>query len=93
MKIITNNHARDLICFADLTAKEQKEFDYLEEDEHYTPQFFRYKGNAYDVNEFMRATAPEFKGWEGFRSDTFFSGTLVKYANDYESVIVGRWYC
>ena len=31
------------------------------------------------------------KGWEGYSSDSYFSGTLVKYIDD-DSVIMG-WYC
>jgi hypothetical protein len=30
--------------------------------------------------------------WSGVQSETFFSGVLFKWANDYD-VIVGRYYC
>jgi hypothetical protein len=33
----------------------------------------------------------QFKGWNGVQSDSFFSGVLFKFINDYD-VIVGRYY-
>ena len=68
--------------------------------------FFRFKGWTYDLGEFCRiaprsnvsehpctmkvdAGSPLLQ-WDGYHSDTYFSMTLVKYANDCESVIVGR---
>jgi hypothetical protein len=68
--------------------------------------FLRYKGQLYDLGEFSRVispsaarmhpaecAAPEFQGWSGYRSDSFFSGLLVKYVgDDWDSVVVG-WYC
>lgn len=32
------------------------------------------------------------KNWDGYQSDTFFSGVLVKFV-DLDQVIVGRYYC
>ena len=98
----TNNHKRPVLNRWDLTAKESAEFDYLAEDEG---QFFRFKGNVYDLGEFSRITAPgserlhpmecqaqAFQGWDGYAGDSFFSGVLVKYADEFESVIVGQYF-
>lgn len=107
--IITNNVPRDLLDCYELTAKEREKFDYLDWDEieqgANPTQFFRYKGEVYDLGEFQGTrewvgyNAPDFKGWHGYQSDSFFSGILVKYPEtddhrelDWERVIVGRYY-
>lgn len=94
--IKTNNQPRSIIYGYELTEKEQAEFDYINDIE--SAQFFRYRGNLYDLGEFMyidrkRESLPEgFKHWHGYQSDSFFSGLLVKYTNDDDCVIVGTYY-
>lgn len=102
--IRTNNVPRWTIDHWDLTEKEAKEFDYLEPDEGL---FFRYKGNVYDLGEFFRITPPgskrnhptecqepAFQGWDGYQSDSFFHGLLVKFVdNDTDKIIVGEYFC
>ena len=93
--ITTNNQARDVLRSYDLTEKERNEFDYLDEEQIEWASFFRYKGQVYDLGEFMNCTQSVngFKDWHGIQSDSFFSGLLVRYAEEYcESVIVGRYY-
>ena len=91
MQIKTNNQPRDLIFWYDLTEKEKADFDYIE-DGQFTG--FRYKGQVYDLGEFMHCSGSvnDFSDWNGISSDTFFSGVLVKYTSDFESVIVGRYF-
>ena len=102
MQIITNNIPRAIIYGFELTEKERAEFDYYESDELDSATFFRYKRNVYDLGEFSRvpdcanqATEDEFiefRKWDGYQSDSFFSGIVVKYVDSLEGVIVG-WYC
>jgi hypothetical protein len=54
--------------------------------------YFVYKGNRYNINEVEVAPA-SFKGWNGIVTESFFSGILVKWVDNYEGVIVGRYYC
>lgn len=101
MKIVTNNQSRDILSWWELTPKEQKEFDYLDEGDG---SFFRYKGLVFDLGEFMRidkSTAPPgrwrplregWEKWDGYASDSYFSGVLVRYSSDYDSVIVGSYF-
>lgn len=93
LEIITNNQPRQLIYGHELTEKEKEDFDYLDDiDGH---DFFRYKGQVYDPCEFMRIENhpdSDFNSWQGYSSDTFFSGIVLKYNDDMESVIVGRYY-
>lgn len=96
ISIVTNGKPRGLICLADLSEKERADFGYIGEDDSYSPRLFRYKGEVYDTCEFMRADRDMFGGlraWHGYQSDSYFSGVVVRYCDDYEQVIVGRYNC
>jgi len=86
MKVITNNVPRQTLNLEDLSEKEKKEFP---GDIDSSGLYFRYKGQVYSDQEFMNF---EFMGWDGIKNDTFFSGILVKFSEDLETVIVGRYY-
>lgn len=88
MKIITNNKLRENLTWRQLTPKEQTEFDYF--DPSNIGNFFRYKGNVYDLDDAMLIEG--IGNWLGYYSETAFSGVLVRYASDNESVIIGRYY-
>lgn len=98
MKIITNNKPRHIIYGFELSNKEKEQFDYLDNIDECS--FFRYKGEIYDMGEFMRIARgqaphplrPGWERWHGYSSDSYSSGVLVRYTSDYESVIVGRYY-
>jgi hypothetical protein len=100
MTIITNNVPRDIVDAYELTADERKEFDYLKwdaiEEGSDSASFVRYKGDLIDLGEFMNnGNMPEcspLRKWHGHMSDSFFSGILIRYTDDYESVVVGRYY-
>lgn len=110
--IKTNNQPRAVIYGFELTEKEQKEFDYLdfesEEGNGVFATFFRYKGELYNLADFVRieeqgkrtnAFTSEYpKGhpllkWDGICSDSYFSGLVVKLKDNGESVIVGMYTC
>ena len=107
MVIKTNNVPRDLLYWFDLTEKEQKEFNHDErEDSHY----FRFKGWVYCLDNFLSLRnefhCPQgqviFPGWDGYESETFFSGIVIRYpripqwrgepVEDLERVIVGTYF-
>lgn len=91
MQIKTNNQPRNLVSWYDLTEKEQADFDYIEDGQF---NGFRYKGQVYDLGEFMHCTQSVngFADWHGISSETFFSGVLVKMLDDGDSVVVGRYF-
>ena len=90
MTIKTNNQYRNLMSAHELSPAELKAFDYLGEDEG---TFFRYRGNVYDLGEFMRTDSKDLKGWDGFSADTYFSGVAVKLSEDGDQVKVASCYC
>jgi hypothetical protein len=93
IEVTSNYQARQLVCFYDLPKKWQSEFNYTDEDDKYSPRFFHYRGWFYDTHEFMRVESdmPFSNYWHGYQSDSFFSGVVIRYCNDYESVVVGQF--
>jgi len=77
-KIYGNGHAREVLYWFDLTEEEQAEFDFSDKEDS---TYFRYKGNAYTLGDFMRVDSNSpFSGFaDGYHSDSYFSGVLVKY--------------
>lgn len=96
LTIITNHVPRLIIDAYELTAVERKDFDYYDWDKiergEDSASFFRYRGQLYDLGEFMRVPRDAFPGWEGYSNDSFFSGVIVRYHEDHDHVIVGRFY-
>jgi hypothetical protein len=98
-KVITNNQPRLVIDAYQLTEQERAEFDYIDWHKVATGQesadFFRYKGTVYDLAEFQTTNGmPEFsplRQWDGYMSDSFFSGIVVRYSADGDEVTVGRF--
>ena len=77
-----------------LYSKLRGQFDYLTEDEFDQTEFFQYRGVWYCVGDFIRVVAASHEhlyGWDGYSSDSYFSGVVMKYCYD-GTVIVGR-YC
>lgn len=106
IKIITNNVPRDIVEAYELPIElRDKEFSYLDweainkgED---SASFIKYKGEWYDLQDFSRTEElhpGHIHEWDGYQSDSFFSGIVVKWAKDdaghtdFERVIVGRYY-
>jgi hypothetical protein len=101
MNIITNRIPRPLQCLYDLPPAAAKDFGYLGQAEACEPRLVQYKGVWYDVLDSMTlprcrgsltATRHAFAGWDGYISDSFFSGVLFRFADE-DHVIVGRYTC
>jgi hypothetical protein len=97
VEITTNNVPRKIIDAWDLSESERNQFDYLNwpaiEAGTNSASFFRYRGELYDLGEFMRyeGQLAELRAWHGYMSDSFFSGMLVQYT-DGEHVIIATYY-
>jgi hypothetical protein len=99
LTVRTNNVPRDILSWFDLTEREQKEFDYLDtEERRMDTSFFRYKGNVYDLGDAMGIFRSDtcqmdpLRDWHGYYGDSYFSGVLVRYADEFERVVVGQYF-
>ena len=101
LTIKTNGHERELFAFCDLAENEKSYFSYIEGEDQFSPRLFRYRGVVYDTCEFMctpkcdpaRQELNQLSDWQGYRSDSFFSGVVIRYSEDFETVIAGTYYC
>lgn len=82
LTIETNNHKYEIIHGFELSEKERQEFDYYSSDELDSADFVRYKGNIYDLNEFMglenNTELSQNGKWNGYFGETYFSGVLIQ---------------
>lgn len=100
MNIKTNNQPRENVyafMVDDATrAKLRAQFDYLTDDEFDETIFVKYMNHWYSLDhDFIRTdrdACGDLAGWDGYASDSFFSGVVVKYRED-EFVIMGRYCC
>lgn len=102
VKVTTNNVPRDVLYWYELTPAERGGFEYYTDTDTRRAEFqaFRYRGEVYDLGDFMSTsdrtlssrTPDVFDGWDGYQPDSFFSGIVVRYVENYEAVIVGRYY-
>ena len=94
---IRTNISRRIIGDYQLTEKERLEFDWIDwqaiDAGNDSASFIRYKKQLYCLDEFMRCLDSfPYKGWDGYYSDSAFSGILIKFVgSDY--VIVGQYFC
>lgn len=97
--IITNHRERPVVEAYELNRDEREEFDYIDwpavDRGEASASFVRYKGELHDLGEFTHTSdlhqAPELRTWHGYQSDSFFSGLVVRYSDDFEYVVVGRY--
>jgi hypothetical protein len=101
LTIKTNNIPRPTLDWHELTNSEQIELDYIDRPEITGSQFARYKGQIYDIHEFMPTNEllcgheiSPIKNWEGYQSDSYFSGVLISFVDDdCDFLVFGRYYC
>lgn len=85
LTIKTNNHSRPLLTRWEVPADVlAREFEWTDPED--PGSFFRYRGVWYELSEFMRAP-DHLPGWDGFHSDSAFSGVAVRLAEDCDSVV------
>lgn len=98
IRIITNNVPRPVIYGYELSQAERDEFDYIDwaavDAGETSPEFVRYRGDLHDLGEFSTTSElrlDEMQAWHGYKSDSFFSGLVVRYSDDFEYVTVGLY--
>jgi hypothetical protein len=97
LTIKTNNIPREatmgMYFVGSLRQELRAQFDYLTDDEFDEMEFFKYQGYWYSIGDFMRLdfnSSFDNRKWDGYSSDSYFSGVLMKYCYD-GTVIVGRF--
>lgn len=99
LTIYGNGHERELLAGYDIPESEflpGGALDYYGSQENAISEgamFFAYRGNYYDIHEFM--PTPSWYPWEeftGIQSDSFFSGLAIMIDNHYEYVKVFTYY-
>lgn len=93
--IVSNNQFRPVIHGYDLTDKEALDFDYCEDID--SEMFVKYKGIIYHLSDILHINKDAclplgFNQWDGYVSETFFSGVLFCLSDDCELVKCGRYY-
>ena len=90
IEIITDHKWKPFLYFYELTEREKEELDWITDD---SMNVFRYRGNVYSIDEFMRFDkhAPFPETWHGYKSDSYFSGILIEISNDGEMYRVGLY--
>lgn len=96
--IITDHKPRKLWSFEDLPKRWQKEFDYLGDDDKTDARFVKYHRWWYDTFDTQRIeredfwSSEQFRQWDSYRSDSYFSGVLFRFDEDLDHVFIGRFY-
>ena len=94
LEIKTNNQPRPILHWYDLPHNVQvKEFDWVDESIQDDMTFVHYKGDYLCLDEYMALgkNSPFPSEWQGYHGDGFFCGTLIKYTDDCESVIIATY--
>jgi hypothetical protein len=90
-----NGKPRELVAGYELPEGVHAEwFDYVpaESDDFFSTRFFEYRGSWYDTREFEHVRdggIAKDLGFHGMQGESYFSAVLIRYTEDYESVIVG----
>ena len=74
-------------------AKIREKFDWISVEETYS--FFKYKGELMHLSEFVTTNLycpTELRGWDGYLTDSYFSGIAIRLAEGNEEVIVGTFF-
>lgn len=96
--IKTNNRPRHLFYACEVNYGEReafrREFDWMEQEHFDQAMFFKYRGEYYTLDQFLRVEGDLLaKGWQGSLQETAYSSLLIKIKDSCKSVIVGRYYC
>jgi len=113
LKIVTNNVPRDVLSGYEMDPQillnefeiDLELLDDVMMEDLCSMQFVQFRGVWYDLQDFI-TTCPgpwnhglpeEFRQWDGYASDSFFSGVLIKYAReddryDFDRVVMATYY-
>jgi hypothetical protein len=89
----TNRHWRDLVYRQDVPADIlASDFSYQNPEEA-LDGFFCYRGRWYHLDGFMPTGNHTYLAeWDGYASDSYFSGIVIKLSRDSEQIKVGTYF-
>ena len=94
LTITSNNHDRLFLYGHELPEDVKSDYDYLEDID--SENFIKYRGVYYSLSDFMRIDHgnqdPDLAYWDGVRSDSFFSGVLIKLSDCGDSYQIATYY-
>ena len=91
LTIKTNNQYREILTGYDVPSKFHDDFDYMDDITEGT--FFKYKGDYYDLGDFMTLQfAINDSQWQAAKSFTMFSGIVIQINDSNDAVKVGYYY-
>jgi len=98
VQVTTNNHDRQFLFGYEVPEEVKAEYDWLDDDSKHD-NWIKFKGHHYHVADFMAVNnivhnpnPPEWQeGWDGYRSDSFFSGVVIKISDDNETYRIGTF--
>lgn len=86
VKIATDHKWKQFKHGYELPKKVRKEFDYMSEEDYISNcEFFEYHKTWYNTWDFqvvtkvMKESNPIWNNWDGYSSDSFFSGIVIKF--------------
>lgn len=104
--IKTNNHTRFLEPLSEIPESARGEFDYITKDEQWDQRLFKYRGEWYDMQEFVRIVRwgeagmfahfthnEDLLKWHGIQTDSAFTATVIRIGQDENGenvVVAGR---
>ena len=93
-QITTNNQVRQYLYGYDVPKETLDWYDWLDDDAK-ADGWIHYKNHWYHISDFMRVepSAPDWmQEWDGYQSDSYFSGVVIKFGDDpSEEYIIGTY--
>ncbi len=92
LTIKTNYQWKNFLYGNEVPKKVLAEYDWLDDDEKMNGWIQR-RGEYYHISDFMGTTPPKRFGgkWNGYLSDSFFSGVLIEVSDDGEQYRIGYY--
>lgn len=93
LTIKTDHKWKDFKYSHELPKKWRKEFDWMNDEEFESSNFIMYRNWVYVLSEFMVIeNNSDLKDWDGYQSDSFFSGIVIRLSKDGSQYMIGTYF-
>jgi len=93
MRIITDNKWKNFLYGDEVPKKVLDDYDWLD-GEAKQDGWIKYKGEYYHISDFIytvRIPEPKLKSWDAYKSDSYFSGIVIKLSPDIQQYKIGLY--